>query len=65
MGTRLVKIRGLQRGCKNRNIKGGCTRLFVFARVCLGLLAFSPLAFDRVCQRLLAFACPLCCAPSA
>ena len=46
-------VRGLQRGCKKNAIKGGvsvCLRLSTFARVCLRLLAFSPL-------RLLAFAC--------
>ena len=50
--------------------KGGasvCLRLSTFARVCLRLLAFSPLRFVSICLRLLVFAriClrPLYCAP--
>ena len=49
-------------GCKKNAIKGGvsvCLRLSTFARVCLCLLAFSPLrllAFVSVCLRLFAFA---------
>ena len=56
-----LKLKGIAKaGVKNRN-KGGasvCLRLSTFARVCLRLLAFSPLrllAFVSVCLHL--FAC--------
>ena len=57
--SKSAKIKGIAKGgVKNRN-KGGCKRLFAFARVCSHLLAFSPLrllAFVSVCLRLFAFA---------
>ena len=64
------ETKGIATGGVKTAIKGGVSvslRLSTFARVCLRLLAFSPLrllAFVCVCLRLLAFAyAPLCYAP--
>ena len=56
------KLGDCKGGCTKTAIRGGvsvCLRLSTFARICLRLLAFSPLrllAFVSVCLRLFAFA---------
>ena len=58
----LFYFKGIAKGGAKTHNKGGvsvCLRLSTFARVCLRLLAFSPLrllAFVCVCLRLFAFA---------